>query len=43
MSHKSKQEAPSLTIDQTEQLWTRFEIIEGKKYLVFKLWYGIIK
>ena len=40
MSHKNKDEAATLVIDQTQQIWTRFELIEGKKYLVIKLWYG---
>ena len=43
MSFRNRNEAPTLTIDSTHELWTRFLIIGNKRYIVFKVWYGIVK
>lgn len=43
-SYKNRNEPASMVIGDTQEIWTRFELIEGKKYIVFKLWMGgIIK
>ena len=43
MSFRNRNEAPTLSIDSTHELWTRFLIIGNKRYIVFKVWYGIVK
>lgn len=43
MSFRDRRDAPTLEISSTSELWTRFELVGNKRYIVFKLFYGPFK
>ena len=43
MSYRDRKESPTLRIEATNELWSRFETINNTKWVVIKIWNGIIK